>query len=762
MRNIHFINGSKGMRRYAAICIMFLLLAAILVATSTIGGCSRKTLEEWGLMESPEDDLESEDPDEEDPFAELDSNSVSNPVAPPAWARPEINPSPIIQPPEPNPLPEVPAEIRPHASSFDFIPDDSLCVTSFSPRRTLMESPAVGRLPLREILVELGRSGFGIDVSSPGRFLDISNTSLRDLEEVILIIDGVRPEGVQLVVDSLAGKEPELTSRERSARAIRENRPNDPAIYGSIVDGYVMRFHGAAPQEAIQRMLFYVKPVSLNGIPYYGHGWDTHWGAIYFPDPYTIVLGEEVLVRKMIQTQQARTAPVDPTQYMDPNYDITLTINWRSLYQRLDFDQRMLLREIMLSDAVEQGQFRVRLSERPSLRLQIDSISSRNAAGLESIIRNRMTTYGEGVATTEPWPEPWESLRADIWGRLNGDLSIEQRGPTLELGLIDSFDLVDALAASRRWVALASGQTPPDEIEAVTQPPISPTPTAPIDSLHDPAIVRQLILRQAPPATGIRFSEYLAFIQSSTAFQPSQFTEQSLSVALLCAWKYADDLEAVYTDRLDEFRYTCLGNPSATEILEVMGASGSMGYCSFVQYDNITNITCDITGDVATGVISFHVPRLYQGDILYKAELREGTSWEIVEISLPYHQWTFQRDEEGRWRWTDAFGDAASPNRCPPKHRVTGDVKLNGRLLTSGRLEFFHEAYPEWPFDPYVLFAPISSYGTYRINLPPGNYSVRVRDSLDGVPSRYSRLDSARLRVTIPESGTTTVYDFEL
>jgi hypothetical protein len=740
------------MRRYAAIGIMLLLLAAIVLLTTLFNsGCNRKTLEEWGLMESSEE--EESDPnasDNETPFIEPGEEPNA-----PSWTAPIVDSPPVLQPPVPNPQPEGPVEIRPHASSFDFVPDDALCVTSFTPRKTLMESPAVSSLPLLDILLELGRSGFGIDVSSPGRFLDISNTSLRDLEEVVLIIDGVRTEGVQQVLDALAGKEPELTPKERSARAIRENRPNDPSIYGSIVDGYVMKFHGPSPQEAIKRMLFYTKPVYLNGIQYYGHGWDTHWGAIYFPDPYTIVLGEEVLVRKMIQTQQARP-PVDATRYQDPNYDITLTVNWRALYQRLDFNQRMLLRDVMLSDAVEQGQLRVRLSKRPSLRLKIDSITSRNAEGLESIIRNRMDAYGEGLATTEPWPQPWENLRADIWARLNGDLTIEQLGSTLELGLIDSFNLEDTLDASRRWVALASGLTPPDEIAANPQPPTTTneTPTTPTDALHEPSNVRHMILRQVPPTTGIRFSEYLAFIQASTPFQPHQFTEQSLSVALLCTWKYEDDIEVGYSERLDEFRYTCLGSPSPTEILEILGASGSMGYCSFIQYDNITNVTCNIEGDVATGVISFNVPRLYQGDVLYKAELKEQTVWEIVEFSLPNHHWTFHRDAEGFWRWTDAFGDASSPDRCPPKKRLTGDVTVNGRPVKSGQIEFYHEAYPEWPFDPYLLFAPIGSFGTYKIDLPPGNYSVRVRGSQDGVPSRYTRLDTARLRVTIPENAS--------
>ena len=57
-------------------------------------------------------------------------------------------------------------------------------------------------------------------------------------------------------------------------------------------------------------------------------------------------------------------------------------------------------------------------------------------------------------------------------------------------------------------------------------------------------------------------------------------------------------------------------------------------YATLLHADRITEFTCDVKGDTATGAVSFRVPELYEGNVDYVALRKEGR-WRIEEFLLP-------------------------------------------------------------------------------------------------------------------------------
>ena len=67
-----------------------------------------------------------------------------------------------------------------------------------------------------------------------------------------------------------------------------------------------------------------------------------------------------------------------------------------------------------------------------------------------------------------------------------------------------------------------------------------------------------------------------------------------------------------------------------------------------IHADRITGCTCEVQGDTATGVVSYKVPKLYQGQIEYVAK-RKGDTWEITEFIMPVRKIHVVRSKKGAW-----------------------------------------------------------------------------------------------------------------
>ena len=130
----------------------------------------------------------------------------------------------------------------------------------------------------------------------------------------------------------------------------------------------------------------------------------------------------------------------------------------------------------------------------------------------------------------------------------------------------------------------------------------------------------------------------------------SKVEDKSLTLMLL-ALKVKDDEKAKA-----EFRFLTDGYPKPSELAAELyqerrtGKRGILlGPVTFIHSDRITDFTCDVKTDKATGTVSFKVPNLYQGKVNYVAR-KLGTKWFITEFIMPAHGIHLVRSDDGLWK----------------------------------------------------------------------------------------------------------------
>ena len=96
-----------------------------------------------------------------------------------------------------------------------------------------------------------------------------------------------------------------------------------------------------------------------------------------------------------------------------------------------------------------------------------------------------------------------------------------------------------------------------------------------------------------------------------------------------------------------DFRF--LKSPVPTgELRAALGKGHSPGYASLIHADDITDFTCVLHGDSATGTVSFRVEGLYEGKAEYTAK-RENGQWRVDEFRLPDYKIRVVRGQNGLW-----------------------------------------------------------------------------------------------------------------
>ena len=130
----------------------------------------------------------------------------------------------------------------------------------------------------------------------------------------------------------------------------------------------------------------------------------------------------------------------------------------------------------------------------------------------------------------------------------------------------------------------------------------------------------------------------------------SKFQDKSLTLMLL-ALKVKDDQKAKA-----EFRFLTDGYPKPSALASELfheRRTGKRGILlrpvTFIQSDRITDFTCDVKADKATGTVSFNVPNLYQGKVKYVAR-KLDTNWFITEFIMPAHGIHLIRSDDGLWK----------------------------------------------------------------------------------------------------------------
>ena len=71
-------------------------------------------------------------------------------------------------------------------------------------------------------------------------------------------------------------------------------------------------------------------------------------------------------------------------------------------------------------------------------------------------------------------------------------------------------------------------------------------------------------------------------------------------------------------------------------------------YASMIHPEYITDCTCKVDGDTATGTVTFKVEKLYEGKIDYVARKKDGR-WRIEEFNLPDVKMRTVLGADGKW-----------------------------------------------------------------------------------------------------------------
>jgi hypothetical protein len=67
-----------------------------------------------------------------------------------------------------------------------------------------------------------------------------------------------------------------------------------------------------------------------------------------------------------------------------------------------------------------------------------------------------------------------------------------------------------------------------------------------------------------------------------------------------------------------------------------------------IQPEYITDCTCKVDGNTATGTVTFKAPKVYEGKAEYTARKKDGT-WRIEEFQLPDLKITISLGADGKW-----------------------------------------------------------------------------------------------------------------
>ena len=160
----------------------------------------------------------------------------------------------------------------------------------------------------------------------------------------------------------------------------------------------------------------------------------------------------------------------------------------------------------------------------------------------------------------------------------------------------------------------------------------------------DTAEIKALI----PAATAMSRQDFDKLARSPEAPTVEQAEEKSLTL-LLMTLKPLDEPQAT-----EAFSYVGMPQPAklAREVSREGIAIGAFrmptGPTTMIHADRITQFTCDVQGNRATGTVTFQVPTLYQGKVDYVAARADG-KWAISELAVPAYKIRLIRDKDGKW-----------------------------------------------------------------------------------------------------------------
>jgi len=158
------------------------------------------------------------------------------------------------------------------------------------------------------------------------------------------------------------------------------------------------------------------------------------------------------------------------------------------------------------------------------------------------------------------------------------------------------------------------------------------------------------IRKLVPFASSMKLADLDRLAMSPTSPKESDVEDKSLTLMFLTFPMTTDEKSR------EQFRFLTDAMPKPTDLVKeltrhVVGKGRfrvALGPVTFVQADRITDFTCKIGGERATGTVSFEVPKLYKGKADYVARRTDG-KWQIGEFMMPGRGVHIVRGEDGKW-----------------------------------------------------------------------------------------------------------------
>lgn len=156
-----------------------------------------------------------------------------------------------------------------------------------------------------------------------------------------------------------------------------------------------------------------------------------------------------------------------------------------------------------------------------------------------------------------------------------------------------------------------------------------------------------------PAAAGNPYKELAVVFSSALAPSPDDTDNQTLTWWLMFGLKPEQNEDpAVTKAKREDFDIFSNSTPDPTALVRALSKGKDQGLGTVIHSSYITDFTCKIEGESATGVVSFKADNVYQGRVEYTAN-KTNDKWQIVEFRLPGHKVKFSRGQDGKWKKAD-------------------------------------------------------------------------------------------------------------
>ncbi len=306
------------------------------------------------------------------------------------------------------------------------------------------------------------------------------------------------------------------------------------------------------------------------------------------------------------------------------------------------------------------------------------TLSSRLARGREMLrrhlVRRGFTLAGSGalaaLLTAEVSPALAAGLvrtcMASITSRAALDVVASAPVAHLTQGVLRNmfFSKTRVVLAMAVCLALAFGNTAVSRAAWPSSTEVEPVATGDSDKIdRDPAdkerdaAAAKAIKALVPEAASSPSKEWSRLSSGKAEDLPKGIEDvenQSLSMSLM----FLVPPEAKDDPARKEFHFLS-ETPDPARIAETISRTRALGYGTFLPPDGIGEVTCRVTGKLATGTVAFRGlyyknfysrgEPIYEGRVVYSAREVKG-EWRIEEFRLPSYKLKVTRKEDGTWR----------------------------------------------------------------------------------------------------------------